>query len=408
MNLELLESRLVPASVFRAVDLNGDNVVFRSSLGDLGGKISTTAAPDGVHNVFSVDLSDPNFAGTNFSVSVARAKGGDGRLIVGHINAGSNHLGTVKIAGDLGNIDAGSGSATEPAIKALTVDSFGRFDQRGTGNRTSFITGDLGTLVVKRDFNRSFLWVTRNLNSVNVGGSIIGGDLNDDGEIYASGDLGKARIGHDIRGGGGTYSGSVGAGHDVGSVTVGGSIYGGAGNNSGNVFAAYLSDAEIGSVRVRGSLVGGTGNMSGAVGGYPVDGLRPAVTLGSVTVGGDVIGGSGPHSGYVYAYRDTLQRLTVRGSLIGGSGVESGLVGATDDVGSVVIGGSVYGSSGQDSAEIYSGGGIRLLNIHGDVRGATGDFSGSIYCYAPGIETRIIGGALIPGTGYKSGAISIS
>jgi hypothetical protein len=402
LSLDALEDRSVPTSVVVLGDLNGDRVTFRSSLGDLSGKIDFRAGPDSVHIVWSFNLSDPSFNGTNFSVSVAKSKTGDGRAIVGHIDAGSNNLGAVKLAADLGDIDAGNGSATVPAIKSLTVDSFGRFGQRGDGNSWAQVNGDVGALVVKHDFIESNFYVTGNLNAMSVGGSVIGGDVAGDGQIYATGNLGKVAIKQDIRGGNGLYTGVVGAGHDVASVTVGGSIYGGNGNNSGNVFAANVQDGKIDLVRVNGSVIGGQGVSSGVIGGA---GGNHAISLGTVVIGKDIIGGGGDASGLVYSHFGTLDRLTVKGSLIGGSGLVSGMIGADQKTERIIIRGSLYGGSGSYSGRIYGGAGIDFLNIRGDVRGGYGGNSGNVY-YLTGITTQIIGGAVIPGTGVDSGKVT--
>jgi hypothetical protein len=385
-------------------EADGDLLTFKSSLGDLTGKIAV-AIPDGNHTVFSIDLTDSSFAGTNFSVSVAKSTAGDGRTIVGYVNAGTNNLGVVNIAADLGNIDAGSGSTSVRAMKSLTVDSLGRFGQWGTGNSQSIIVGDVGAITVKRDIIESAVFVRGNLDSAYVGGSVIGGDITDSGEIYARDNLGRVTIGHDVRGSNGAYSGSVGAGRNVVSVTIGGSLYGGNGNNSGNVFAGYVTDGQIDRVLVKGSVIGGRGTVSGAIGGFPAVGVSHYVGLLSVAIRGDVIGGSGDQAGYVYA--STLGLLTVKGSLIGGSGIESGQVGANDLVKSIVIREGVFGGSGLYAGEVYSGGGIGFVNIHGDLRGGNGEYSGTITGHGLGIESMHIDGAIILGTGNGSGTITI-
>ena len=81
------------------------------------------------------------------------------------------------------------------------------------------------------------------LTSATVGGSLIGGNGSDGGEIYAC-DLGEVAIAHNIRGVAGSYSGSVGSGHNTGSITVGGSAYGGKGNNSGDIYGAFKADGK--------------------------------------------------------------------------------------------------------------------------------------------------------------------
>ena len=292
-SFECLEPRIAPASVVRLIDLNGDHLKFTSSVGDLTGHITGVPAADGLHNDYSVDLSDVTFNGANFSATASRAGGGDGQLIVGHINAGANDLGRVSIAGDLGDIDAGSGSATVPALKSLTVNSIGRFGERGDGDNYSQLFGDVKSLVVRHDFIASNFYVTGDLASASIGGSVIGGDAAGDGQIYATGDIGKIAIRHDLRGGDDLYTGAVGAGHNVGSVTVGGSVYGGKGDNSGDIFAAYLADGTIGKVRIGGSLIGADGTYSGTIGGKSAVAGAFHVSLGVVTIGHDIVGANG-------------------------------------------------------------------------------------------------------------------
>jgi hypothetical protein len=423
--LEGLEARLNPSSqMFN--DGDGDKVQFTTSKGDLPGHI-TQSFPN-VQGVFNVDISDASFNGTNLSVFVKKAKTGDGLAIIGHINAGTNNLGSVTIRGDLGDVDAGNGSITIPAIKSLSVDSFGRFGQRGNGNSTSTINGILSSLIVKGDVHDTYVAVTRTLALAVVGGSLVGGDSTDRGEIYAY-ELGKVSIAHDIRGGDGDYSGSVGAGHSVGSITVGGSVIGGKGTNSGDIYAGYYADGNISKVKIGGSLVGGDGGLSGMVGGSKALGGTHNVSLGIVTIGHDIVGGQGLGDAGVWAFNGTLDRLTVKGSVIGGSGDFSGEIQADGVCGAISIGGSVYGGSGGDSARIFLGSGAGSLSVGGALLGGNGVGSAQVYVgIAPldrlkighdirggsggqsaevigTVTTVLLGGNVIPGTGLNSGKI---
>jgi hypothetical protein len=394
----------VPASVVVHTDIDGDRVTFKSSLGNLNRLIFNGADPVGANHVYSVELTDSSFNGTNFTVSVAKSKTGDGQAIIGHINARNNNLGVVTIGADLGDIDAGSGSDSIPAIKSLTVNSFGRYGQRGTGGDHAQINGNVGTLVVKRDLIEVNFDVIGNLNTVRVGGSVIGGDNH--GQIYAHGRLNKVTIKGDIRGGDGLYTGTVGANQDVGSVIVGGSIYGGKGNYSGRVFAAINQSATIGMVRVGGSVIGGQGESSGAIGGRNTA-IAPGmvVSFGTVFIGKDIVGGSGQLSGSVVAYFGNLDRLTVRGSVIGGSGMSSGLIYSGDTAERIVIWGNIIGGSFDDAGHVGGLGGVEFLSIRGDVRGGSGIRSGIVKFVGPGITTKLIGGAVIPGSGADSGEV---
>jgi hypothetical protein len=427
--LEVLEARLTPNSQFW-IDGDGDKVQFTSSKGDLTGHIAQSFP--NAQGVFSVDISGPSFAGTDLTVFVTKSKAGDGQAIVGHIKAGVNNLGTVRIHGDLGDINAGSGSAKVPAIKKLKVDSFGRFGQRGNGNFDSNISGNVDRLIVRDDFIDTFFHVTGNIGSASIGGSIIGGDAPDSGEILADGELGSVSVSHDIRGGDGTYSGSVGSTTNVASVNVGGSIYGGIGSYSGLIFAAYAQNGRINSVNVGGSLIGGYGTSSGTIGDSPgAVGAFNVTSLGKVEIGGDIVGGYGEGSGTVSSLGGTLDVLKVKGSLVGGPSNYSGCVHADGHIGSIKFGGSLLGGAGFYTGNIFTTGGIDAvtiggsliggtgqssalvnvsagflgkLKIHGDVRGGGGLYSGSVISPG-GITSKFVGGTVIPNGVFESGVV---
>src|SRR5688572_15308780 len=113
--IESLEPRIAPASLI-FTDQDGDKIKFTTNRGDLTGLVTETIVP-GVGSVYSVDLAGGDFDGANLTVSVSKAKGGDGIAIVGSIQGGTNNLGVVKIKGDLGSIDAGNTSDTVAAIR---------------------------------------------------------------------------------------------------------------------------------------------------------------------------------------------------------------------------------------------------------------------------------------------------
>jgi hypothetical protein len=118
-----LESRLAPASVFQYTDGDGDKVTITASTGNLNAAGVVTVTN---FQLRLLDFSAGGFDGANISFSVVRGPGGDGLANVGHINSTGHDLGSVTVKGDLGQIDAGSGSPTVPAIKSLTVNSLGR------------------------------------------------------------------------------------------------------------------------------------------------------------------------------------------------------------------------------------------------------------------------------------------
>jgi hypothetical protein len=420
--VECLESRIALSSTLILTDANGDHVKFTTSKGHLTGRIGGSLAPDGQHIVYNVDLSDSQFSGADFSVSVSKSKTGDGNAII-HLTAFGITLDHVNIHADLDQFGIGG-------LKTLTVDSVGLFGQRTT-TRSSEIIGDVSSIVVKHDVSKQDVVVIGSIGSVRVGGSLIGTD-NFTGRIFASEDIGTVMIGHDIRGGDGVYSGAVIAGRNIGSVTVGGSIYGGLGSNSGTISAADSTIGKVGRVRVGGSLIGGAGVLSGMIGGEGASGSAFADYVGTVRIGHDIIGGSGYGSGLVWAYLGTMDKVTVGGSVVGGFSTGSGGIESDGHAGSVQVGGgllggaysatgtiyfgstadsvhvhgSLIGGSGNSSAEIYSAGGITALSIGGDLRGGGGSSSGSVDVFGTGVTRHRIGGILIPGTGSSSGTFT--
>jgi hypothetical protein len=415
MNIEPLESRIAPASLV-LTDLDGDKVTFSASAGALDGLVTKTNAQGDLHSVFSIDISAALFDGTNLTVSVTKGAGGDGRAIVGNIAAGLNNLGTVKIAGDLGDIDAGSSSGTVLAIKSLSVLSFGRFGERGSGDSFSQINGSVGSLSVKGDFIESNFFATGNLTSASVGGSVIGGMASGDGQIYAKGNVGKITIKKDLIGGGALSTGLLGAGLDLGTVTIGGSIFGGKGDNSGNVLAGFEGAATISKIIVRGSVVGGAGVNSGYIGDKFVGHLDNHVNLLSVAIGVDLIGGTGDNSGSIFVTGD-VTKVAIKKHLTGGDGRLSGAVVAGGNLGSATVGGSIYGGNGINSGAVIAGyeltpSTITLVKVTGSVVGGLGDRSGLIGSPNPyennaGVDVVAvsIGGELIGGFGEASGLV---
>ena len=154
LRIELLESRLAPAVV-----------IGRWAHGHLHGcrwrqsdRRRLDRHPDGrpVHHrsprgvgeqLQKIDFSGGGFDNANITFSVAKVAGGDGLANVGYINSTGHDLGTVSVAGDLGQIDAGDGTPAAPAVKSLTVRTMGQFGtdtQVAGGSLESDLNGALG------------------------------------------------------------------------------------------------------------------------------------------------------------------------------------------------------------------------------------------------------------------------
>jgi hypothetical protein len=419
--IEILESRIAPASLV-LTDVDGDKVTFTTSKGALDASLVTkTATLDGLHTVFAVDLSLGVFADTNLTVAVTKGGGGDGKAIVGHIEASPNLLGTVKITGDLGSINTGTGTfGTGVALKSLTVDSMGRYAGSAGYVMNSTLRGDVGSFVVKGDVSRVNLYFPRSVDSISIGGSLIGGGADGEGSISVRESLGKLAIKGDVRAGGGQYTGDVVTGDNLGTVSIGGSIYGGLGDFSGAIVAGQQHAATITKVTVGGSVIGSIGESSGVIGNRTLDvsggttGL--SVTLLSATIAGDVVGGTGIESGRISGLVE-IGKVKIKGDLVGGKGDRSGIVGAGAKLAGVAIGGAIQGGAGIHSGAIIGGlgeaagvGTITQVTVAGSVIGGAGDQSGQIGAKDGSVQ-RIeiggvtIGGDLAGGSGMGSGAI---
>ncbi|MCX7422059.1 MAG: hypothetical protein NT013_21305, partial [Planctomycetia bacterium] len=187
-------------------------------------------------NLTSVTTATP----TNITTTAIRSAthGGDGVATLGEINATGKTLGTVILDGDLGRIVA-------LGVKGLTVQSAGRFGAAtGATDLNSQIDGNLGALTVKGDFKDVFLSVSGDLGPVAITGSLIGGGNANSGNITGA-KLNSVVVGGDLVGGIGTLSAVIKSASTTGIVTVKGSIRGGIGNGSGLVTSASPETSEL-------------------------------------------------------------------------------------------------------------------------------------------------------------------
>ena len=154
-SLEILESRIVLASGSSFLDLDGDKVTITLSSGTLAD--TTTAA-----GLVLVDLTGAT-PDADFFMTVTKVPGGDGLCNVGYINPTGVDLGHVTVKGDLGQIDAGSDTATAGDPVAHRP-QHGPARHRYAGHRRqlgSDILGALGALDVSGDVKDAFLRSSR-------------------------------------------------------------------------------------------------------------------------------------------------------------------------------------------------------------------------------------------------------
>lgn len=453
-SLEVLEARIAPASVLTYIDIDGDKVTIKSSKGDLSGHATFSGGDNGQLQL--LDLSDPSFAGANITFKVVKAGGGDGLAAVGRIDGGSNDLGRIVIKGDLGDIDAGSGTAGKAAIKSLTVRTMGLYGlatQEGAGDLVSSISGTLGSLNVAGDLKGVFIDVSdggrATIGTVKIGGSLIGGASASSGLIYADGGIGAVKIAGDVIGGSGSQSGGISSDVKLGNVTIGGSVLGGNGSTSALIAAV----GDVGLVKIGGDVKGGEGIQSGVIrsevggikgvniggsvmggDGGASGGISSRLNMGTVKIGGNLQGGSGTSSGYLASSEGTISLLKISGSLMGGSGLDAGQIDAGEgirtlqitrdvrggeggssgtvavpgEIGRFTIGGSVLGGSAIGSGSIIlTGGRIGTLQIGHDLQGGSASSTGSIWGSSGQLDNVIIGGSVIGGAGSSSGSIRV-
>jgi len=316
-------------------DVDGDIVTVKITKGLLDAtKLQLLPASGGFH-LRSLDLTDPQFAGSNVMITAKPGPtGGDGFVNVGAILAGINNLGTVTVDGDLGQIDAGNpaNTATQPGVKSLTVQSMGMYGlstQTG-GDLVSDIKGALPRLKVKGDIRGEYLSITGNLGIAKIAGSLIGGTVADSGSIHAA-TFGSVSIGDSIVGGDGNFSGRLVSDGNLGSLTVGHDIRSGSGVLSGSV----ASNKAIGTMTIKGSLIGTATSKvrilgRDAMGKLTVNGR---VEFAQILAGYDSIGT--PVNGDAQISKVTIGRDWIASDLV--AGVAEGGNGKFGDAGDVSI-----------------------------------------------------------------------
>lgn len=461
--IEKLESRIAPAVLVNAktltfTDVDGDLVTVTISKGTLTEAdfvFDNAFDSAGVQQLQLLDFAgDKDKAGAEITITAEPGGTGNGSVNVGYLNATGIDLGKVTIDGDLGRIDVGDAILTTPGLKRLDVVSMGVFGiatQAAGGNLISHITGPLNTLVVAGGVETATLLVSGAIGTIDIGGSVDGGEAAQSGAIRATGSIGAVHVGLDVRGGGGEESGQIFSKRNIDSVAVDGSIVGGDSLKSGIVFAGgtiatavighdivggggsksgqLASGAGMGTVQVFGSVRGSAGFESGAIGsggrinsiaitndliGYQDfagtaesnGSLLSSATIGRVTIGGDVRGGENFHSGVIATERG-LGTVTVQGSVFGGDGNESGAIGSNGPIGSVSIGGNLEGNDGNRSGSVLSKKTIGSVLVKGTVFGEFGSESGAIGALGAITSVRVEGN-LFGGNGNLTGLISSS
>lgn len=417
-SIEPLESRIAPAGVFLATDIDGDAVTIKTSRGtnaQLAAAIHTTASGLGV-TIDMIDLSaiDSNnhsiFAGGSLTITAKRtAAGGDGYVNVGTISAGwGTVLGAISVSGDVQAITEGMDAKTLGSIQVRSL---------STG--TSTLTGNVPSLTITDDVNGAALNVegtVTNLHiggsllagsvsatsakSVTIGGSLVGGSADGSGQLTL-GSAGAVKILGSIIGGSGSNSGQVTISGKSGAVTIGGDLVGGSAQGAGTLQTGVANDDPTASIVIKGSVVGNAPatniidvegalgsltigrdyssrtnfseiNIKGNCGPISIGGSFISTGMGqgelfvdtyakSVTIGGDLSAASGG-SVAVSSESGSFGAITIKGSIIGGSG-EASMYGA--NIGAITVDGSIQGNG--STVTLIAANAIASLSVKGSV-----------------------------------------
>src|SRR5687767_9387651 len=126
MNIEPLEFRIAPASVFVTyTDVDGDLVkITATRAGTIAPPLDPTdltfVSGGASGQLARLNLTDPAFGDVSIVFTVTKKTGGDGLAHVGFIDATGVDLDRVVIRGDLGKIVAGESATTiDPGLNLL-------------------------------------------------------------------------------------------------------------------------------------------------------------------------------------------------------------------------------------------------------------------------------------------------
>lgn len=349
--------------------------------------------------------------GSATSISVTGSVLGGAGTHSGAIELAGNS-GAITIGGDLIGLSASSGSIVSDTGSITSITIGGSFV--GSEAQSALIyAGIIGTIKIGGDVvggssaDSARIHVGARLSSLTIEGSLIGGEGAMSASIEA-GSIGILKVNHDIRGGLGNESAKIRSLGNIDSITVGGSLLGNVGNYDANPNAVgqIRADGLVGAVKITGDIIGGEGDYSGSI--VNGSGNGSSYFIASVSVGGSVIGGEGDTSGLIHSNR--LGPVTLGRNLVGGAGFGSGAISANGvgagvtSLASLTIGGSVIGGTGEDSAAIFSRGSAGAVTIGGDLLGGSGAGSGSIFTMQP-ITSITLGGSLIGGSADDTGYI---
>jgi hypothetical protein len=425
-SIEPLESRIAPANLVAVnaatktatwTDWDGDLVTLKWT----GAAAPTFVSEDSGGLTLLVDKITLTNANDALTLTVKAFGSGDGRIDLGHLDATGIALKSwsspkATIAEfDCGDTVNGIGSYLSGGIGIVPHTKFAG----STGDGVNDVKGAVGSFTVRGDLaagqlaiaagaggkigsvtftgsirgdapvagilNGNLTITTGKLGSLTIGGSIIGGDGNSEGNVSVTGSIGKALVKGSLIGGSNSFTGQLSLG-EVKSFVIGGNVVGGSAKFSG--FGGALSAT---SFTLGGSIVGGTEAVTGVLSFNAVqtavikgsiigtNDVDPATNgevatldingaAGSITLYGDLIAGT-VHTAGAASYngailvKDNVASITIKGSVLGNNdtrayilaqGVAPAKPGNYNAIGKLTVGGDV------EHAYIAAGQGVNL------------------------------------------------
>jgi hypothetical protein len=413
-----VQSGAIAAMNFGAVSVANDII---GNSGNVSGTIEAagypTAATGGNINQLTIggslvgysgqDSGGVFFTGTLGTAVIAGGiEGGSGSY--SGVVFGSTLLNTYDGLSQINSISVNGNSPYQPN-PTLPSGTLGASIAGGSGFSSGGIAAvNIGTVSIAGDVfgqtgdGSAFIQAGNNLQTVTIGGSLIGGDFTpgsptqaEQAGIIYSENIGTVTIGSNIYGGSGLASGEVYAVGTLQSITVMGNLVGGSAGNSGTSgYAGAIFGDVLGTVTIKGSVIGGNAvsgdaNQLGSYGGS----ISSITTIGAVNIGVQLLGGSGDHSGFVQS--------------------DTGGVAGSGSVGTISIGApgatsvrSIQGGSGQYSGSLDIGGAVQTLTLTGTLRGGSATNSGSI-SVGGNLNTLQIGANVTGGSASSTGMIAV-
>lgn len=228
----------------------------------------------------------------------ALGQNGSGNPLDGVSQATSDLLETLD--NTVGEVLGGSANAADPDF-----------------DLTSNIDGSIGKFKVAADASEVFLNINGSVQTMSIGGTLIGDQFQNGGNIFVSGDVHSLKIGKNVIGGDEV---------NTGDITVQGSV---------------------GALKIGGSLIGGSGSHSGA--------LAFGGDVGGLSVGRDITGHTGVASGSVFGDDGGVKKISIRGSIVSGDADDAGTLRFANAIGGLRIGGNIVGDA-DHRVDIVAGG----------------------------------------------------